>query len=186
MRDQSDCLHYLHTPSSATLSLSVFLCPHTLLSFKQTGVEQNTPAILSVPSSVFATPPPVSPCPCKCQPSQPLLSKAPWSQQDPSEPDCSSHITQLHTERQRHDQKHLLFFFFFMKYGVVQLNKWIQKYVFRFGTFCSMMVLQYTQDGHCLYRHHDTPTQRVQMVTTKCILSHRVVCFWWYHSMLMS
>lgn len=52
---QSDCLHALFCD---LLALCLF-CPRTLLSFKQTGVEQNTPAILSAPPSLFA--PPTSP-----------------------------------------------------------------------------------------------------------------------------
>lgn len=47
------CRHCLHALLCDRLALCLF-CPRTLLSFKQTGVEQNTPAILSAPSSLFA------------------------------------------------------------------------------------------------------------------------------------
>lgn len=61
-------------------------------------VEQNTPAILSVYSSLFAPrnsllPSSISPRQGKCQPSHPLLSKAPQSQQHPPNCDRSSHVS---------------------------------------------------------------------------------------------
>lgn len=55
------------------------------------------PLCLPLPLLIPLLPPP---SPCKCQPSHPLLSKAPQSQQDPPKPDCSSHIIQPHTKKE--------------------------------------------------------------------------------------
>lgn len=55
---QSDCVLsalFAHPPLWHSCSLSFFCCLQTLLSLKQTGVQQNTPAILSAPSSLFVS-----------------------------------------------------------------------------------------------------------------------------------
>ena len=112
--------HALLCDRLASLSL---LPTYPLSSFKQTGVEQNTPAILSAASFLFAShfpswsplpfPPP---SPCKCQPSHPAIKGSSVAAGSTQTWLLLSHHTTSHKERNgRHGEKHL--------HKAVQMNK---------------------------------------------------------------